>query len=731
MKKNVQSCIVGLLCLSLSNVYAQDQIDSLFMLSLEDLMKIEVTTASNKKEKLNKAPATIVVVTEKDIHDRGYLEFYDILNDLPGFDLQRAFGDDNYYLNPRGYRKSTGDVMLLMVDGIIMNHLFNNNMNAFFQYPLNNIKQVEVVYGPASAIYGPNAFAGVINIITKTEGKSSLRLTAGQNNTNIADLQFIQNLNSDLSLNITGKFYSSGGPDLEGRTPFLRDELYRDPAIWGPLMKTDFVGYHSPMRSHYFAPSLTYKGLTVGVINFFSESGLGTEFPGDYCLNSPKWQFREFTTYMRYNAQITDQLSSKTLFKIRRSDIPGSSMFVYRYPNDYVDYTAGAYNAVEYWQSTNMSMSLFNDFTYTVNEKFTANFGIKYDRRMLQREYEKTASYKDVTDPTPWVKASSFPKPPQSGNIDQHNHGLLEDRGLYFQGKYSASDKVDLIGGVRYDYNTVWKDVFSPRIGVVTEPMENLIFKAFFGTAFLEPSSRILYGGWSGTLSNPDVQPEKMQTFEVSASYTKNVFSGGLNFYANQVKDAIVINGSTKAPENIGSANMKGIDAYVKVSTSNAVGMFTRLSADMFVSWMDAEEERDGSDAVETPNMAPVKIKFIGTATMAKNITFSFQSRYIDQVKTVASNPLGKIDSWFCTDANIIYRNFIAQGFSLGIKVYNILDTKYDHAGYRDASAGEDAYYQNDSTFPDGTRKDSVVDGYSSRLPQPMRTFMFTFRYEL
>jgi outer membrane receptor for ferrienterochelin and colicins len=724
MKNIARLCIAGLLCFSLSHAYAQqDQTDTLFMLSLEDLMKIEVTTASNKSEQLNKAPATIVVVSEKDIHDRGYLEFYDILNDLPGFDLQRAFGDDNYYLNPRGYRKSTGDVMLLMVDGIIMNHLYNNNMNAFFQFPLNNIKQVEVVYGPASAIYGPNAFAGVINIITKTEGKSSLRLTAGQSNTNIADLQFIQNLNADVSLNITGKFYSSNGPDLEGRTPFLRDELYRDPALWGPLMSTDFIGYHSPMRSHYFAPTLSYKGLTLGIINFFSESGLGSEFPGDQELNSAKWQFRELTTFMRYNVQLTEKLSSKTLFKIRRSDIPGSSMFIYRWPNDDADFNNGAYNAVEYWQSTNMSFSFFNDFTYTVNDRFTTNFGVKYDRRLLEREYEIVGSYKDVTDPVLWSRASSFPKPPQSGNIDQHNHGLLEDRGLYFQGKYSLNSKLDFVGGVRYDYNTVWKDIFSPRIGAVVEPVPNLIFKAFFGTAFLEPSARVLYGGWSGTLSNPDVQPEKMRTLEVSASYTKNVFSAGVNFYSNSVKEAIVVD--NKVPYNLGSASMQGVDAYFKISTSSPVGMFTRLSADMFVSWLDAEEKHESSDAIETPNMAPVKVKLIGTATLAKNVTVSFQSRYTDKISTVASNPISKIDSWFVADANIIYRNLIATGFSVGVKVYNVFNKEYDHPGYRGASAGEDA------TYTDGSRKDSILGGYSSRLPQPMRTIMFTLRYEL
>ncbi len=147
------------------SVNAQEsmELDALLNMSLEDLLNMKITTASNTGEKLSKAPATIMVITEQDIQKRGYTEIYDVLNDLPGFDLSRALGDEEYYLYARGYRKTIGDQILFMVDGMVMNFLYSNNMNAFAQYPLYNIKQIEIVYGPASAVYGPNAFGGVIN----------------------------------------------------------------------------------------------------------------------------------------------------------------------------------------------------------------------------------------------------------------------------------------------------------------------------------------------------------------------------------------------------------------------------------------------------------------------------------------------------------------------------------------------------------------------------------------
>jgi outer membrane receptor for ferrienterochelin and colicins len=79
--------------LFLTDCFAQQETDEekqkdILEMSFEELMSVEVTTASNKSEKLQKAPATILVVTEQDIRERGYRELYDILNDLPGFDLE-------------------------------------------------------------------------------------------------------------------------------------------------------------------------------------------------------------------------------------------------------------------------------------------------------------------------------------------------------------------------------------------------------------------------------------------------------------------------------------------------------------------------------------------------------------------------------------------------------------------------------------------------------------------
>lgn len=758
--------VVGMLMVIIHCGYAQEEEkedeDYMFEMSLEELLQVEVTTASNRAEKLNKAPATIIVVTEQEINERGYLELYDVLNDLPGFDLSRAFGDDNYYAYIRGYRKTTSDQMLLMIDGIIMNHLYNNNMNAYAMYPLQNIKQIEVVYGPASAIYGPNAFTGVINIITKKDKGSSVLASTGQNNTNIVDLHFSQTAD-DLSINLSGRLYQSDGPDLEGRTPMLEEELFTNPYYWGDFAQTDFTGYNSAIESNFINASVGFKGLTVGWTNYFYESGLGSEFAGGTSLNAGMWQFQENTFYGRYEVS-NDKLSSKTLLRYRRSDIPGSSTFLWRWLTQGADTVVVApgnsltgygleqdipnngtadetyvvdvnYQYAEYWQANNAGFSFFQDFTYNASTDLVVNFGIKYDRRVLNRDYVINTSevgreyIHRLDDPTrtPLNPAviSSFPFParPDDATIDQENHNTLDDRGAYIQAQYSPSSVVTVVGGLRYDYNSAWKEVWSPRIGIVAQPSNEFVAKAFFGTAFLEPSARILYGGWQGSLSNDNLEPEKMRTFEVSAAYTKSIWSVGLNAFYNTAPDAIGqvrVPGVGRVPVNLGSRRMFGLEANGKVLISNKGSFLSKFRGDLYVSYINSEEDlSDTGDFVETGNMAPIKVKAILTGHILDRMSISLQNRYISEINTVSSNPLGTIDAFFVTDAFIQYNNLLAEGISLGMKVYNILDVDYFHPGYRDADAGEESV--NHALLN--------TSWYNSRLPQPGRTFMVTLKY--
>src|SRR6185295_2427896 len=161
---------------------------SLFAALVSKVRREELTTqvasVSKTNESLREAPATVVVVTGDEIQRRGYLDLEQLLHDLPGFDISRTNGDIYSIIYQRGYRSAVNDRLLLLIDGVEQNDLSTNAVYLAREYPLINIDRVEIIYGPASTMYGANAYTGVISILTKEPegliGENKLLSVGGQ-----------------------------------------------------------------------------------------------------------------------------------------------------------------------------------------------------------------------------------------------------------------------------------------------------------------------------------------------------------------------------------------------------------------------------------------------------------------------------------------------------------------------------------------------------------------------
>jgi len=184
--------------------------------------KTTVTSVSKKAENIRETPAFINVLTESDFIKRGYKSFDQIFNDLSGFDLAKGNGPGYLYFYQRGYRSISNDRTLMLIDGVEENDLVSDNFPLSRQYSLSDIKRVEIIYGPASTMYGANAFVGVINVITKdaadmiAEGKkfyANAQVKYGSLNTRYVDATIAGKV-SDISLSLTGRVFKSNEMDL-------------------------------------------------------------------------------------------------------------------------------------------------------------------------------------------------------------------------------------------------------------------------------------------------------------------------------------------------------------------------------------------------------------------------------------------------------------------------------------------------------------------------------------
>ena len=149
-----------------SSNYNNIVFDNIFDEVKRENVGVTVSSVSKKAEDLNTAPATVKLVTNEEIMDRGYKDIVDLLSDMPGFDISKSFSTLYANINQMGFRQENTERTLFMVDGVEENDIWLNWAYISRQYPLSNVKAVEILYGPSSTMYGPRAFIGAINIIT-------------------------------------------------------------------------------------------------------------------------------------------------------------------------------------------------------------------------------------------------------------------------------------------------------------------------------------------------------------------------------------------------------------------------------------------------------------------------------------------------------------------------------------------------------------------------------------
>src|SRR3990172_6649415 len=126
----------------------------------------EVTIATRHETQVGKAPSIVTVITDEEIKNLGYRTFVEILRTVPGFEILKTGALGDTIPAVRGF--ASDNKVRVMLNG----HLVNNPLRGgafvnFDDFPVEGIKRIEIIRGPGSAMYGENAFLGVINIITK------------------------------------------------------------------------------------------------------------------------------------------------------------------------------------------------------------------------------------------------------------------------------------------------------------------------------------------------------------------------------------------------------------------------------------------------------------------------------------------------------------------------------------------------------------------------------------
>jgi iron complex outermembrane receptor protein len=167
--------------------------DDLKRLSIEELMRIDVTTAARHLQPLGTTAAAISVITGDDIRRAGVTTIADALVLADGMHVAR-FNNGTWAISPRGFNINTANKLLVMIDGrTVYSPLFAGVFWNMEDYVLGDIDRIEVVRGPGAVLWGANAVNGVVNIITRhsrdTQG-TLVTLAAGNEDPLIAEARY-------------------------------------------------------------------------------------------------------------------------------------------------------------------------------------------------------------------------------------------------------------------------------------------------------------------------------------------------------------------------------------------------------------------------------------------------------------------------------------------------------------------------------------------------------------
>lgn len=563
-----------LLIASVAASYADDT-EELMDMSLEDLLDMEVVTVSKKAQKSSDAPATIYVINENQIRNRGYFNLEELLEDIPEIEIQRnSVSEYSNYFTLRGV--AGNEKFIIMLDGFRISSVTGTPHVVGTNYSLANASRVEVILGPASALYGVDAFTGIINIITKKGNElngGKARASFGQFNT--TDNAFVVGgETSGLRYSVTGQFFNTDGADFpelyEEEFSWYHDEYrpnnrvlsFAGPGadtITSPIANEEF---QMPVTSYFVHANIATDEFEIGFSQNMESHSSSIGLKPEYAVYGEKARYviSNQSIYFRHNWSSDDEkVNIQSMLSRGAFQLDPESAFT----NSFTGYTPG------YKYETGSALRLEEQLTWNINERFNVIGGFTYEDFQA---LPKTGDLPEEYDPNEaadlqelyYLGTNITDAEGNDLTIFQDFYNLhFQNYGAYVQLTSRVTDFMEVTAGTRYDYNTRFDPTFNPRLGIVLKPTQKLKAKLLYGESYLAPSPYKAYqhygsmvpqtdeqGNVTGlfapfwNIPNPDLQPEQLRTVEANLSYSllENL-KVSVNGYFTQVEDLITNQG--------------------------------------------------------------------------------------------------------------------------------------------------------------------------------------------
>jgi len=440
-----------------------NKLDKLIKMSIFDLANIQVLTASKKMENIRKSPSAIYVITKEDLQFYGVNNLGEALKMIPGAEVIQG-GDQNYEVAIRGRSRSEYNVsskVLWLVDGrSVYNELFGGVRLESLGLSIDDIERIEVVKGAGSALYGANAYEGIIHIITKNHvNMKGFNVSASGGNLG----QIYSNIR-----------YGGGKKKFHYKVGLGFDNIDQKQLRFAGLdadtiAALEDLGYHEGSKNalHAYKASLAlqYDINEDAAIEFkssFSKSGSYHY----YSLSGEQTQKDVFT-----------QLEYRDKKNRLRTFYNGLYDLSYRTDQNFkrveaTDPYLMQKGRTQYFPGGN----LYGEFE---------TFDIEY-----QREF-------NLGEKLSFIAGTSYRKNFSVSNIISIEKSFVEKRESFYaaflQANYQLSKKIDIVAGGRFDHHSVFGNNINPRVALLYAVNPKNSFRLSYGTSTKNPLFYDLY----------------------------------------------------------------------------------------------------------------------------------------------------------------------------------------------------------------------------------------------
>ncbi len=593
-----------------------------------------VVTANRTETPYYTLASSVSVLTSQELQSKQINTVEDALRELPGVTVVDQGGPGkiaSVYI-----RGANPNHTLVLIDGTELNDPSSiNNAFDFSFLNTNDIDKIEVVRGPQSTLYGSDAVAGVINIITKFGGAGNNFSFYGESGSNS---YYRGNLSANGSYNILNYFVSLSRNSTKGIS--AADSKFGNTERDG-YSNNSFTGKLSVHPSNNFDIGFLYK-YTKAKTDLDQNEKLGDD--PNFTYDIEEQIFSSSGHLNLFNDKWNQSLTASLVKRFSKAiDLPDQIR-----PTTSSDSYADAERFKIDWQ---------NNLRFVNNNLFT--FGI---------ETEKEKAF------TSFVSNSSYG--PYENVFPMQNIGTT---GLYAQDQINFSNKFFTSLGIRYDNNQKFGSVTTFRIAqayYINRTSTKL--KATYGTGFKAPSLFYLFDPAFG---NPDLKPEKSKGWDLGVEqfFNNGKIQLGITYFNLQLTDMFGFGPDFKEI-NIAKASSEGVEFNF---TSNN---FNNFNWSLNYTYTNAKDKYAGSEDYNKPLIRrPLHQAFLNLGyKIAKNYNVGMQIKYVGESEDKDFNtyPTQRVKLDAHTLVNLYASIKIFSNIELSGKIENLFDTQYEEILY-------------------------------------------------